>query len=221
MTERQIDLITITDPKSPISEAFRTLRTNLQFASVDSDLKTMLVTSPVPDSTASSALANLAVTMAQAENKIILVDCDLRRPTMHEIFGVENDAGLVTMMVDDRAFENPPLHETDVPGLWFLPSGPQPPRPSDLLGSKRMEVVIAKLLEQADIVLFNAPPILGVTDASILATKVDGVLMVINANHTRREEVQNAKAQMEKVNAHIVGTVLGNVPMDRQRRSYY
>lgn len=215
------DLITISDPRSPASEAFRTLRTNLQFASLDRELRTLLVTSAGPEEGKSTTLANLAVTMAQAEKRVILVDCDLRRPALHDLFGLPNDAGLVNMMLDDAMLKDPPLQETGVDGLWLLASGPLPPRPPDLLGSRRMEQIIQALLEKADILLFDAPPVLAVTDASILATKVDGVLLVVSAGKSRREHVQTAKSQLEKVNAHIVGSVLTNVAMDRRFGYYY
>ena len=221
MTDVQSDLVTIADPRSPASEAFRTLRTNLQFASLDKPLRTMLVTSAGPDEGKSTTLANLAVTMAQAEKRVILVDCDLRRPNLHKLFGLRHDAGLVTMVLEDAALQNPPLQETGVTGLWLLASGPLPPRPSDLLGSQRMERVIQALLEKADVLLFDAPPVLAVTDSSILATKVDGVLLVVSAGRTRREDVRTAKAQLEKVNAHVIGAVLNNVEIGRRIGYYY
>ena len=221
MNDTKGGLITITDPRSSVSEAFRTLRTNLQFASVDKELRSILVTSAEPGARKSSTLANLAVTMAQAEKRVILVDCDLRKPSLHELFGLENEIGLVTMMLKDKALENPPLQETGVSGLWFLASGPLPPRPSDLLGSKRMERIIEILQDKADILLFDAPPVLAVTDASILATKIDGVLLVTSAGRTKREQVKDAMAQLERVNAHIVGTVLNNVEVSGRRGYAY
>ena len=221
MNELRSDLVTVADPRSPVSEAYRTLRTNIQFASVDKELRTLLVTSPSPEEGKSTTLANLAVTMAQSEKRVILVDCDLRRPTLHKLFHLDNAAGLVSMMVDDAALQSPPLQETGVPGLWLLASGALPPRPSDLLGSQRMARIIQDLLTKADTLLFDAPPVLTVTDASVLATKMDGVLLVISANRTKREQVLNAKAQLEKVNAHILGTVLNNAEMNKRLGYYY
>ncbi|HAL60946.1 MAG TPA: capsular biosynthesis protein [Chloroflexi bacterium] len=218
---RQESLITISNPRSPISEAYRTLRTNLEFSSLDKPLRTMVVTSAGPEEGKSTTLANLAVTLAQAEKKVILVDCDLRRPSQHEIFEVENGVGLTTMVVDEEAFKNPPLQETPVPNLKLLPSGPLPPNPSELLGSRRMEEIIATLRERADLVLFDAPPIIAVTDAAVLASKVDGVLLVINAGTTKRDHAQRAKALLEKVNARLVGAVLNNVRMDISLHRYY
>lgn len=218
---RQESLVTISNPRSPISEAYRSLRTNLEFSSLDRPLKTMVVTSAGPEEGKSTTLANLAVTLAQAEKKVILVDCDLRRPSQHEIFEVGNSLGLTSMVVDEEAFRNPPLQETPVPNLKLLPSGPLPPNPSELLGSRRMEEIIATLRERADLVLFDAPPIIAVTDAAVLASKVDGVLLVIRAGTTKRDHAQRAKALLEKVNARLVGAVLNNVRMDISLHRYY
>src|SRR4051812_26324198 len=179
-------LIALRDPRSQAAEAYRTLRTNIQFSSLDKPLRTLLATSTAPDEGKSTTLANLAVTMAQAEQRVILVDCDLRRPTLHTLFDLPNDAGLTSMILaQDEA--PPPLQETSVPGLSLLASGPLPPRPADILGSRRMEAVIARLCAEADIVLFDTPPVNAVTDAAVLATKVDGVLLVFQAGKTRRD----------------------------------
>jgi capsular exopolysaccharide synthesis family protein len=222
MTDHQLDhLITLADPRSPISEAYRTLRTNLDFSSLDKPIKTMLVTSAGPEEGKSTVLANLAVTTAQAGRKVILVDCDLRRPTLHNIFNLKNDLGLTTMVVEDAAMGSPPLQDTGVEGLQLVSSGPLPPNPSELLGSRRMEEIIAALLEQADVVLFDAPPVVAVTDAAVLATKVDGVLLVINAGGTKRDYARAAKARLEKVNANLLGAVLNNVRFDVSLHRYY
>ncbi len=221
LDDRSSSLITVTTPRSPVSEAYRTLRTNLEFSSLDKPLKTLVVTSPGPEEGKSTTLANLAVTLAQAEKQVILVDCDLRRPSQHEIFGQSNDVGLTTMVVDEKAMSQPPLLEIGVPGLLLLPSGPLPPNPSELVGSRRMQEIIAALSERADIVLFDAPPIIAVTDAAVLASRVDGVLLVVKAGGTKRDHAQKAKALLEKVNAHLVGAVLNNVKMDTSYYSYY
>jgi capsular exopolysaccharide synthesis family protein len=216
-----LGLVTLNEPMSPASEAYRNLRMNLQFAALDKKLRTLLVTSPGPGEGKSTTLANLAVTMAQLEQRVIMVDADLRRPCLHQLLGLTNDVGLTTMMLEDQALETPPLQSSTLKGLQLIASGPLPPRPSDLLGSKRMETVIEKLLAQADILLFDAPPIMAVTDAVILATKVDGVLLVVSAGETKREHVQQALERLNKVNAHILGTVLNNVALDASMRGYY
>jgi len=221
LDDRSSSLITVTTPRSPVSEAYRTLRTNLEFSSLDKPLKTLVVTSPGPEEGKSTTLANLAVTLAQAEKQVILVDCDLRRPSQHEIFGQSNDVGLTTMVVDEKAMSQPPLLEIGVPGLLLLPSGPLPPNPSELVGSRRMQEIIAALSERADVVLFDAPPIIAVTDAAVLASRVDGVLLVVKAGGTKREHAQKAKALLDKVNAHLVGAVLNNVKLDTSYYSYY
>jgi len=216
-----LDLVTITDPISPASEAYRTLRLNLQFATLDAPLRTLLVTSPSPDEGKSTTLANLAVTVAQAEQRVIMVDCDLRRPRLHELFHLSNDLGLTTVMLDDQALSAPPLQDTGVAGLQLLASGPLPPRPADLLGSQRMERVLERLLADADLVILDAPPVMAVTDAVVLATKVDGVLLVVSAGTTKRENAQQAVERLRKVNAHIVGSVLNNAPLDATVHGYY
>jgi len=218
---RYESLITVTNPRSPISEAYRTLRTNLEFTSLDKPIRTMVVTSAGPEEGKSTTLANLAVTLAQAGKEVILVDCDLRRPSQHQIFNLRNGAGLTTMMVADEALRDPPLQETGIEGLKLLASGPIPPNPSELLGSRRMEEIIELLSQQAAMVLFDAPPVIAVTDAAVLATKVDAVLLVINAGKTKREHARRAKALLDKVNAHLIGTALNNVKLDTSLHRYY
>lgn len=208
----QPNLITLTNPRSPAAEAYRTLRANLTFAALDAPLKTLVVTSVAPDEEKAKVLANLAVAMAQSERRTILVEADLRRPALHEIFDTAGEPGLTTMIVDEAALNDPPLQETGVQNLWLLPSGPQPPNPTDLLGSQKMEQTIAALKDRADIVIFGASPVVSVTDAVVLGTKVDGVLLVVSAGRTRREHTQRAKELLERGHIRIVGTVLNNAP---------
>jgi non-specific protein-tyrosine kinase len=211
-------LIALRDPRAAASEAYRTLRTNIQFSSLDKPLHTLLATSTAPDEGKSTTLANLAVTMAQAEQRVILVDCDLRRPTLHTLFGLTNEFGLTSMILAQE--ESPPLQETGVPGLSLLASGPLPPRPADILGSRRMEATIARLRAEADIVLFDTPPVVAVTDAAVLATRVDGVLLVFQAGKTSRDRARRARQMLEKVKANIVGVVLNNAEVE-QGYGYY
>ncbi|MHB0858919.1 MAG: CpsD/CapB family tyrosine-protein kinase [Anaerolineae bacterium] len=217
----ELGLVTLKDPTSPASEAYRTLRTNLQFAALDEAMQTILVTSPGPGEGKSTTLANLAVTMAQMEQRVVAVDADMRRPFLHRLFNLSNEVGLTTMMVDDQVLENPPLLETGVKYLRLLPSGPPPPRPSDLLGSRRMLKVIERLLADADVVLFDAPPVMAVTDAVVLSTRVDGVLLVVSAGETKRDSAQQAVERLKKVNARLLGAVLNNVAQDAAMNSYY
>lgn len=219
--ERSSTLITISNPRSPISEAFRTLRTNLEFTSLDKPLRSMVVTSAAPEEGKSTTLANLAVAIAQAGKKVILVDCDLRRPALHQIFNARPTPGFTDMMRDDGLMNKPPLQETAVSNLWLLTSGTIPPNPSELLASRRMGDVIAALQQHADIVLFDAPPVIAVTDAAVLSSKVDAVLLVISAGKTKREHAKKAKVLLDKVNAHLIGTVLNNVKGESALYQYY
>jgi len=218
---KQPNLITLTDPRAPAAEAYRTLRTNLYFSSLDRALETLLVTSAAPGDGKSTTLGNLAVTMAQGEKRTILVDADLRRPALHKLFGVSNSQGLTTMVVDESALAEPPLVETGVENLWLLPSGPLPPNPAEILGSRRLEDIIAALKTRADVILFDAPPVVAVTDAVVLGTKVDGVLLVFSAGKTRREHALRAKEMLERVQVRLVGAVLNNASPDQSMGSYY
>ena len=214
-----MSLITLTDPRSPVSEAYRTLRTNLSFYSLDNPLKTLGVTSPAADEGKSTTVANLAVTMAQSGRKTVLVDCDLRRPSLHTLFEQQNEPGLTNYILGEVA--ELPLQETGVDKLMLLASGPNPPNPADMLGTKKIDEVIAALIDQADVVLFDAPPIIAVTDAAVLGAKVDGVLLVINAGKTRREHAERAKEMLEKAKVRIIGATLTNAPRDSSLGSYY
>ncbi|MFN2290683.1 MAG: CpsD/CapB family tyrosine-protein kinase [Anaerolineae bacterium] len=221
MTDKLKDLITISDPRSPISEAYRTLRTNLDFASLDQALKSLVVTSAGVGEGKSTTLANLAVVSAQAGRKVILVDADLRRPTLHQLFALSNEAGLTTMALDESMLASPPIQETDIEDLSVLTSGPLPPNPAELMGSRRMTEVIVALSEWADQVFFDTPPVVAVTDAAVLATKVDGVVLVVSAGKTRREYARTAVQRLEQVNARLVGTVLTNVQAGGSFSGYY
>lgn len=214
-----MNLITLTDPRSPASEAYRTLRTNLSFYSLDDPIRSLVVTSPAADEGKNTLVANLAVTMAQSGRRTLLVDCDLRRPSLHSLFELQNEPGLTNQILGE--IEEVPLQETGVDNLWLLASGPKPPNPADMLGTKRIDELITRLVEQYDIVLFDAPPVTAVTDAAILGVKVDGVLLVINAGKTRRDQAERAKELLEKANVRIIGAALANAPRDSGVGGYY
>lgn len=214
-----MSLITLTDPQSPISEAYRTLRTNLSFYSLDHPIRSLVVTTPAQGEGKSETVANLAVTMAQSGRRTILVDCDLRRPSLHTFFGLNAEPGLVNMILDES--DEPPLQQTSVENLWLLSSGPKPPNPADLLGSKKIDQLLAKLGEMADILIFDAPPILAVTDSAVLGAKVDGVLLVIAAGKTRRDHAERAKELLEKAKIRVVGSALTNAPKGIALGDYY
>ncbi|HBY94075.1 MAG: CpsD/CapB family tyrosine-protein kinase [Ardenticatenaceae bacterium] len=214
-------LITLTDPRSPVSEAYRSLRTNLEFASLTGPLRSLVITSPGPGEGKSTMLANLAVTMAQAGKKTIVVDTDLRRPSQHELFGLDQEPGVTTMFMDPALQSAPPLQATEIEGLWLLASGPKPPNPAELLAAPQLRTIIEALTARADIVLFDAPPVVVVTDAAVLASQVDGVLLVIQAGKTKRDQAAQAKTLLDQVRARLVGTALTNVKLDPKLQGYY
>ena len=212
------DLITLTDPRSPAAEAYQSLRTNLEFSSLEQPLHTILVTSADDTVEKSMAVANLAVAMAQAGDRVTLVDGDLRRPQQHEIFGLNNSRGLSSWLQEEGPA---PLQKTTVEGLQLLVSGPTVANPVALLSRKRLADILMELQEQADYVLVDAPPVLAVTDAAIWAGKVNGVVLLINAGGTKRDHAQRAKAVLETVHARMVGAVLLNAERDVTMSGYY
>jgi len=211
-------LVTITDPRSPAAEAYRTLRTNLSFYSLDQPIRTLVVTSPAPGEGKSTAVANLAVTMAQSGRRTILVDCDLRRPTLHELFSLPMSPGLTSLALEDLT--ELPLQETGIDNLWLLSSGPKPPNPADLLGANRMDQVISLLSGLADVVLFDAPPVIAASDAVILGAKADGVLLVIQAGKSRRDQAERARELLGQAKVRLVGVALTNAPRESGAEYY-
>lgn len=208
-------LITLTDPRSPAAEAYRELRTSLMFSSVERPVSTLLVTSAANSEDKSTVLANLAVTIAQSGHKTIIVDCDLRRPAQHEIWGISNERGLTTMMLEEGAMSNPPLIATEIANLAVLPTGPLPPVPADVLSSQRMGEVIGVLKARAGYVLFDSPPVLTATDAALLGAKLDAVLLTVRAGETRRDQAARARQTLERVHVRVLGAVLTNASRDK------
>ncbi len=216
------NLVTLADPHVPAAEAYRTLRANLLFSTVDAPVHTLVFTGPTPESGKSTAVANLAVTLAQGGHDTILVDCDLRQPKQQELWGLENsDRGLTTMILEAGMIADPPLREVGIPHLSILTSGQLPPYPADLLGSRKMDEVIGVLKARAEYVLFDAPPLLSVSDAIILGSKVDGVILVVRAGHTRRDHTLRARDLLDQVHVRVVGSILTNAPHDSVTGSYY
>ncbi|MFW5772647.1 MAG: CpsD/CapB family tyrosine-protein kinase [Phototrophicaceae bacterium] len=213
-------LITLTQPDSAAAEAFRVLRTNLIFSSIEKPIHTLLVTSASAADNKSIALANLAVTFAQSGHKTIVVDSDLRRPSQHTIWDADNTRGLTTMMTEPAQLAAPPLVETGVENLLLLPSGPLPQVPADLLTSQRMSEIVGVLKARADYVLFDSPPVLAASDAGLLGVKLDGLLLVVQAGSTRRDHVQRARQTLERLHVRLVGSVLTNAPRESAATTY-
>ncbi len=215
------NVFAINQSRSLAVEAYRTLRTNLQFSSLDRPLHSLVVTSAVATEGKTTTASNLAVVMAQAGKRVVLVDADLRRPSAHKLFGLSNRTGLTIALVEEPSALNGILQVTGVENLRVLSAGPVPPNPQELLGSQRMEDLLHKLEEVADIVVLDTPPTLVVADANVLAARADGVLLVVNTGHTRRAAVQRAAEGLRQVGANLLGGVLNMVDTGAGRSSYY
>jgi len=211
-------LITKEQPKSPISEQYRTIRTNIAFSMVDQELQTLICTSSNPSEGKSTTIANLAITFAQQGKKVLFIDADLRKPTVHYHFQIDNRNGLTSVLTKHISLEEA-IILTEIENLWILPSGIIPPNPAELLGSKAMKDVIDKATNLFDMIIFDAPPVLAVADAQILGNICDGALLVVRSNNTEKEELQKAKGLLDKANVNIIGTVLNGV--EQKDTSYY
>lgn len=214
-------LISVKKPLSPIVEAYRVLRTNLQFSSIDKPVRTIVMTSPGPSEGKSVTLANLAVVMAQSGLRVILVDTDLRRPVQHKIFGLPNRHGLSDAVLDPAGGLRQHLQPTGVENLRLLASGSLPPNPAELLASEKMKDLIEELKRDADVVLFDSPPALVVADAAILGTRVDGVILVNDAGRTRSNEARRAADELRRVRATLLGVVLNRLTIGSSGYYYY
>lgn len=211
----------VVNSKTTVSEAFRSLRTNLQFTSVDRKVKSILITSSLPNEGKSTIIKNLAYALAMTGVKVIVVDCDLRNPTVHQMFKIPNMGGLTNIIVEDDRYEKYVISDKEFDNLGIITSGPIPPNPSELIGSNRMKSFLDKLKENYDYVLLDAPPVLLVTDPTVLAPVVDGVILVIQANKTEIEATKRAKEILTNVKANILGAVLNKVKEQRSGYYYY
>ena len=206
-------IITRENPKSPVAEAFRTLRTNIQFSSIDSAIKSIVITSSGPSEGKSTISVNTAATIAQADKKVLLIDCDLRKPKVHTFFKIRNGQGLTNILVEDLDYKEAVCNIDDIENFHVLTAGPIPPNPSELLGSKKMKGFIEKVKDEYDMVILDAPPVGMVTDAAILSTIVDGTIFVCAVGEANIEATKVAKNLLDKVNANILGVVLNKVPV--------
>ncbi len=207
-------------PKSAIAESFRTLRTNISFSTYDSPYNVILVTSPGPGDGKSTVSTNLGVVMAQAKSRVLMIDCDLRKPVLHKYFELDNRSGLTNLLVQDLKLEAA-TYATELEGLFVIPSGPIPPNPSELLGSSKMIELLEKVVERYDVVLLDAPPIIAVTDAVLLAPMVDNVLLVLRAGESRVDLAREARDRLVKAGARSVGVVLNEAKMRGDGNFYY
>lgn len=220
-----IRIITHSNPHAPIAEAFRTLRTNIQFSNIDKDMKTLVITSGSPSEGKSTVASNLAYTMGQENKKVLLIDCDMRKPTIHKAFRISNILGLTDILLGEKTMDEVVYQgETDVGGLHVVTSGPIPPNPAELLNSKRMKNFLKEMEEEFDTIILDAPPIGLVTDAAVLSTIVDGVILVTAVGEADLEATKRAKELLDKVKANIIGVVLNKIPIkgiNAYRYGYY
>ncbi|NLK93566.1 MAG: CpsD/CapB family tyrosine-protein kinase [Clostridiales bacterium] len=206
-------------PKSIVSENYRVLRTNIQYSSFDKDIKSIVITSSEPSEGKSTTAGNIALSFAQTNEKTIIVDCDLRKPSLHKKFKVSNLLGLSDVLIGKESLEGSVNKYNDY--LDILTSGKIPPNPAEMLGSKTMEKLLEVLKEKYRYVILDTAPLQAVTDAQILSTKVDGIILVIRAEKTKKESMLQAKGLLEKVGANIIGTVLNGVESSRHKYYYY
>jgi capsular exopolysaccharide synthesis family protein len=209
------NLITLTDPRSPAAEAYRTLRANLMNLNASKPVTAFLVTSTANADDKSVAAANLAAAYALAGHKTVLVDGDLRKPSQHDIWGVQNGRGLADLLTDERLMAEPPLSATPVENLWLLPSGTYNGSPSDLFANPRLLDAIGVLRARAQYVIFDGPPVLAFSDSALLGTKLDGAVLVVKAGATRRDHTARAREALERVHVNLLGAVLTQAPRER------
>lgn len=211
-------LVTVLDSNSVAAEAYRALRTNLLHAYADNPPKVVVITSSVPDEGKSNTCANLGVTLAQASKRTLAIDCDLRKPDLHRYFGLRNLRGTVDILVGQHSLQE--VWEEPVEGLKVVPAGPIPPNPTELLDSRRFAEFLARVREEFDYVLLDTPPVGRVSDPLILATQGDGVLLVVNAQYTRKAFVRRSMRSLKAVGANVIGTIMNNVKGSKDNYYY-
>lgn len=205
-----VPLVAHHNPKSVHAEQFRTIRTNLEFVNLDANVSSIVVTSSIPAEGKSTFASNLAYVMAQTEKRVLIVDADMRKPMVHKTYNLSNETGVSTLISQSGVKVNEVIHFDEALNLYILPSGPIPPNPSELLASARMARLMTVLKEHFDVIIYDMPPLIAVTDAQIIGAKVDGVILVVRQGYVTREDVRNAKSALDNVNAKILGYVMND-----------
>ncbi|PPA70294.1 CpsD/CapB family tyrosine-protein kinase [Jeotgalibacillus proteolyticus] len=214
------NLITQYNPKSVASEQYRTIRTNIQFSAIENEIRSITVTSSSPGEGKSTTAANLAIVFAQQGKKVLLVDADMRKPTVHFTFNIMNTIGLTTVLTRQSELVKT-VQKTDIDNLDVLPSGPVPPNPSELLSSRVMSRFFEAAEDVYDLVIFDTPPILAVTDAQILSHQCDGTILVVRSRIADKDKVVKAKEHMISAKAKILGVILNDKKMESNDEYYY
>lgn len=208
------------DPKSLMGEAYRTIRTNIQFSGIEKNIKSIVITSSIAEEGKTTISINLSYYISQIDKKVILIDSDLRKPKIHKVFNLANSTGLTTVLAgnyDYKIF----VQSISAVKLDVLTSGPIPPNPSELLGSKRMQLLLERMKEDYDMIILDSPPVGMVTDAAVLSTIADGTIMVCASGTTEINVIKAAKASLDKVNANIIGVIMNKVPIRKGEHYYY
>lgn len=218
---KPVSLVSLVDPSSPVAEQYRTIRTNIQFASsADQQVKTLVVTSSGPGEGKSTTSANLAVVFAKAGQKVLLVDADMRKPTVYKTYQLNNQKGLSTVLSTGGSLVET-AQETSVDNLSILTSGPKAPNPSELLGSSKMDQIMEESHNIYDMVIFDLPPVVTVTDAQLMASKADGTLLVVRENWTRKDTLNKANELLTMVQARVLGVVYNGTEQSKDQAYYY
>ncbi len=213
-------LLSHNSPKDPVAEQYRTIRTNIQFSGADQDINSLILTSSGTAEGKSTTASNLAAVYAQQGLKVLLIDADLRKPTVHYTFRLENHAGLTNVLTRQSTLGQA-VQETEVRDLYVLTSGPIPPNPSELLASHQMEELLKEMKQQFDMVIFDTPPILAVADAQILANQVDASILVVSSGKTEKEAALKAKELLVHAKSKLLGAVLNNRKAESGNYYYY
>jgi non-specific protein-tyrosine kinase len=215
------ECVSLTAPRSPAAEAYRSLRTSVQFAVLDKPMSSLLVTSASPGEGKSATVANLAVSMARTGRRVVVVDCDLRRPRIHEFFGLGNEVGVTSVMIGDLPLSEALQEVPEVPGLSLLGSGPLPPNPSELLSLRRFTELIATITASGALVLFDSPPLIPITDAAVVSARVDQVILVVSAGITSRRALRQSIDTLRQIDVPIAGVVMNRVTSARRSAYVY
>ena len=213
-------IISYNDPKSVISEQYRAIRTNIEYSNVDQNTKTILVTSSDKNEGKTTTVSNLAVSFANLNKKVLIIDCDLRNPSIHKMFKINNIYGLTDILAKDRAVDKC-IQETELENLYVLTAGATPPNPAEILSSEKMKNLIEDLKNIYDYIFIDTPPIGLVTDAGVLSSFIDGVVLVVKSESVEKKYLEETKKKLDAVDARILGAILNSYKSEQKDYNYY